>query len=167
MDFSRSLLAPLAYAMDKRLPLQEMSPFGPAIKKLRDDADMGQRDLAEKIGIDPQQVSKLERGIHAPSRSTRKKLAAAFNMTVEALEAFVANFVETVPIDIPRDLYDRAATRAGEQSPPVEVADWIVDLVRDATGDEVVQVDHKVIEEARANRGGRAAASPRKPARRK
>ncbi len=55
---------------------------GALIRHHRDRAGLTQTDLAEKIGIAPETVSRLERGTFAPSFDTLVDLATALGVSV-------------------------------------------------------------------------------------
>lgn len=58
------------------------SKFGKRIKELRKKAGYTQEKLAEKIGIEPPNISKIENGIHFPQTDKLEKFAKAFNLDV-------------------------------------------------------------------------------------
>lgn len=71
---------------------------GRFIAKLRKEKNLTQRDLAEKLGITNQAVSKWERGENLPDISILMELAKIFNVTVDELlkgnrESEIANSV--------------------------------------------------------------------------
>lgn len=51
----------------------------------RADHSMSRKDLAERVGVNPQTIGYLERGDYAPSVELALKLAAVFDAPVEAL----------------------------------------------------------------------------------
>lgn len=51
----------------------------------RADHAMSRKDLAERVGVNPQTIGYLERGDYAPSVELALKLAAVFDAPVEAL----------------------------------------------------------------------------------
>lgn len=51
----------------------------------RADHGLSRKDVAEKVGVNPQTIGYLERGDYAPSVELALKLAAIFNAPVEAL----------------------------------------------------------------------------------
>lgn len=102
----------------KRLVFPGMSGFGESIKKFREKRDWSQQELAERAQVSVTAVSKLERGLHDPSRRTKRRLAEVFGVTVEELETGE----ETVTLALPRDLYDSIAARAKHEGHPSVVA---------------------------------------------
>lgn len=46
---------------------------------------MSRKDLAERVGVNPQTIGYLERGDYAPSVELALKLAEVFEVSVEAL----------------------------------------------------------------------------------
>lgn len=56
------------------------SGVGSNIKIFRKLANLTQEQLAEKINIDPRQLSKIENGIHFPSCKTLEKVCLALNI---------------------------------------------------------------------------------------
>ena len=62
--------------------------LGKRIKELRKQKGYTQDFLAEKLKIEPRQLSKLETGKHYPSFETIVALLETFNITFEELIAF-------------------------------------------------------------------------------
>jgi len=62
--------------------------LGKRIKELRKQHDITQEFLAEKLKIEPRQLSKLETGKHYPSFETILGLLDTFNITFEELISF-------------------------------------------------------------------------------
>ena len=60
---------------------------GERIRKLRKERDWTQRELNEKTGVDPKNISSYESGRLVPSKRTLKRFADAFGVTVEDLLA--------------------------------------------------------------------------------
>jgi DNA-binding XRE family transcriptional regulator len=46
---------------------------------------MGRKDVADRVGVNPQTIGYLERGDYAPSVELALKLAALFEVSVETL----------------------------------------------------------------------------------
>ena len=59
--------------------------FGEKIRKLRTDANLTQKDLADKLNVTYQTVSKWETDINEPDFSTLKELAKILNCSIEYL----------------------------------------------------------------------------------
>jgi DNA-binding XRE family transcriptional regulator len=55
------------------------------ISVFRADHGLSRKDLAERVGVNPQTIGYLERGDYAPSIELALKLAAVFEAPVEAL----------------------------------------------------------------------------------
>jgi transcriptional regulator with XRE-family HTH domain len=60
--------------------------FGKRLRKLRRNKDITQEQLAEMIGVSVDFVSKIERGLNAPSFDNVQKIAAV--LEVDASEFF-------------------------------------------------------------------------------
>ena len=58
-----------------------MRKFGKLLKELRNRAHLTQLELANKVGIDPSYVSKLERGADPPAREKVLAIAEALDLT--------------------------------------------------------------------------------------
>lgn len=63
--------------------------LGKRIKELRKQKGFTQDYLAEKLKIEPRQLSKLETGKHYPSFETILSLLETFDITFEELVSFV------------------------------------------------------------------------------
>jgi transcriptional regulator with XRE-family HTH domain len=59
--------------------------YGPNIKSLRERDNLSQKELAEKLAVTPQAVSRWEQEAVEPSLGTLKKLSSLFNVSVDAL----------------------------------------------------------------------------------
>ena len=64
------------------------SLLGKRIKELRRERNLSQEKLAENIGIDPNNLSRIENGKNYPSAETIVKIANAFNIEVYKLYLF-------------------------------------------------------------------------------
>lgn len=115
----------IAMLIDKRLGLREMDVRGQALKKLRESRRWSQEDLAHRAEMTTNALSKLERGLHAPSRQTMRGLAAAFGMTEEELEEKLTG--ETVAIHLARPTWEHAVLKAGEKG--MQVQAWIEERI--------------------------------------
>lgn len=62
--------------------------LGKRIKELRKIKNLKQETLAEQLGIEPRQLSKLETGRHYPSFETIIGLLKVFNIKFEELVSF-------------------------------------------------------------------------------
>jgi len=63
-----------------------MTAIGHFIRERREDAELTQAQLAEKVRVDQGTVSKWENGHRAPNFAERKRLAAAFSMQPDEFE---------------------------------------------------------------------------------
>ncbi|MBQ8669511.1 helix-turn-helix transcriptional regulator [bacterium] len=63
--------------------------LGQKIQKLRKTRKITQEQLAEKVGIDPKSISRIELGSNYPTPETLSAVASALN--VEVYELFVFN----------------------------------------------------------------------------
>lgn len=59
--------------------------IGEFIKKLRQDNNLTQKDLAKKYNVTYQAVSKWERGLNIPDISLLKQMSEDFNISIEEL----------------------------------------------------------------------------------
>lgn len=64
------------------------SKFGKRIKELRKSIGYTQEEVAEKIGIEPTNLSKMENGLHFPQSEKLEKLANVFNTNIMDLFDF-------------------------------------------------------------------------------
>jgi transcriptional regulator with XRE-family HTH domain len=65
-----------------------------AIRKIRTDANLSQRDLAQRMELDPSQMSRLERGDANPSWDTVRRIAAALEVSLAELAQLAEEFEE-------------------------------------------------------------------------
>lgn len=71
-----------------------------AIRKVRTDASLSQRDLAQRMRLDPSQVSRLESGDANPSWDTVRRVAAALEVTLVELAQLAEDFEERLRKDV-------------------------------------------------------------------
>lgn len=62
--------------------------FGQKLKKLRIERGLTQEALAEKVNLNPRQISKIETGEHLPSASTIEKFCEVLNILPQELFSF-------------------------------------------------------------------------------
>lgn len=55
------------------------------LEKLRKEAGMSQLELAEKLGVSQQTISKYEKGVREPDNATLVKLSEIFNCSTDYL----------------------------------------------------------------------------------
>lgn len=65
-----------------------------AIRKVRADANLSQRDLAQRVDLDPSQMSRLEHGDANPTYRTVRRIAAALGVTLAELAQLAEYFEE-------------------------------------------------------------------------
>jgi transcriptional regulator with XRE-family HTH domain len=63
----------------------QFEKLGRVIRERRKQAEMSLRDLAARTNVSNPYLSQLERGLHQPSVRVLKSIAAALEMSVEAL----------------------------------------------------------------------------------
>lgn len=69
--------------------------FAKALKAERTTAELTQQELADKIGVTKQAISKFEKGADFPSADTVKKIAKVFGMPYGSyIELIVQDFAE-------------------------------------------------------------------------
>ncbi len=59
--------------------------FSVNLRQYREAASLSQEELSEKVGIQAQQLSRLERGVNSPKIDTLINLARALNLPIETL----------------------------------------------------------------------------------
>jgi len=84
--FKFNLLSKI-YIMDEE---QLKSLFGANVRTVRKNYQLTQEQLAELIGLEPANVSKMENGTHFPSLKTLVKLVDVFGLDISNL--FTGNF---------------------------------------------------------------------------
>lgn len=68
--------------------MQNKELVGKRIKELRKARKLSQENLAEKLGIEPRQLSKLETGKHYPSYETMTNLLQLLDISFEDFQNF-------------------------------------------------------------------------------
>ena len=86
--------------------------LGRVIRERRKQAEMSLRDLAARTDVSNPYLSQLERGLHQPSVRVLKAIAAALNMSAEAL------MVQAGMLDEPDDGEAAASVSDAVQADP-------------------------------------------------
>lgn len=68
--------------------------LGEAVRQIREQADMSQEVLAEKVGTDLRQIGGIERGDRNPSYTTLVRLADALETRVSAITSLADDLLE-------------------------------------------------------------------------
>ena len=68
--------------------------FAWAVRKLRTEKGLTQSALARRVGLDPSQVSRLEKGRGNPRWGTAKRIAVGLGVTLAELAAVAEDFEE-------------------------------------------------------------------------
>lgn len=63
-----------------------------AVRKLRSEKGLTQSALARRIGLDPSQVSRLEKGRGNPRWATARRIAVGLGVTLAELAAVAEDF---------------------------------------------------------------------------
>lgn len=63
-----------------------MTFVGNKVKSLREEREWTQVQLAEKSGLPQSHISRIENGVHSPTRMTLEKLARALNVDIGQLD---------------------------------------------------------------------------------
>jgi transcriptional regulator with XRE-family HTH domain len=86
---ARSALAP--WVTSGREPQRG---FAWAVRKLRTEKGLTQSGLARRVGLDPSQVSRLEKGKGNPRWGTAKRIAVGLGVTLAELATVAEDFEE-------------------------------------------------------------------------
>lgn len=92
--------------------------------------NMTQDELAKKLGVSQQTISKYERGLVEPDSENLKKLATLFGVTVDYI--IECSDVKSMPSvsNIPAGIYMRLAKEAEEMQLDKEDIDYIINLYK-------------------------------------
>jgi transcriptional regulator with XRE-family HTH domain len=66
------------------------------VRKLRTDRGLTQSGLARRVGLDPSQISRLEKGRGNPRWATAKRIAVGLGITLAELAAVAEAFEERI-----------------------------------------------------------------------
>ena len=69
------------------------------IKKIREDKELMQKDVAIHIGVDKSTYSKIEKGLREVTVPELQKMAQLFNITIDQLVNFDGNIPKEVVIE--------------------------------------------------------------------
>ena len=73
---------------------QQRERLGVRIRSLREAAGMSQLQLAERAGIQPSHLSRIEAGKYAVTFETVQAIAEALGMTVDVIDPRLANLTK-------------------------------------------------------------------------
>ncbi|MFR2374231.1 MAG: helix-turn-helix domain-containing protein [Anaerobutyricum sp.] len=91
--------------------------IGLRMKKIRDDADINQEAMGDKLLISKSSISKIEKGINNPSDQTIKLVCSEFNVNEEWLRHGIGEpYIENTH----NDLTTKAAALLGRRDPMFE-----------------------------------------------
>ncbi len=109
----------LLYNVNRRKKGEKMN-IGERLKSVRLQAGLSQRDLAEKVDVSAQAVSKYERGMDTPSSPVLIRLAKALGVRVEYL-------LRPINITLSQPQYRRRAalSKKNENEIQARVQDWL------------------------------------------
>jgi transcriptional regulator with XRE-family HTH domain len=96
----------------KRLESLGMGELNHPLKILREEKDLSQQELATRADLSVMAISKLERGLHAPTSKTRRRLAAALGVSLDEFDRRLADGADTVSVELPRDVYNSILERS-------------------------------------------------------
>ena len=82
--------------------------FGKRIKELRKQNRITQEKLAEIIGVEPQQICRIEKGVCFTTMETLEKFSKVFNVTIEELFKFTHLQTKETLITTINDLFKKA-----------------------------------------------------------
>jgi transcriptional regulator with XRE-family HTH domain len=71
--------------LGKPKPEKPQKGLGQAVRRLRKEAELSQRALAERMGRSPSWISRIERGDCDPSWGDMRRLARALDVSLERL----------------------------------------------------------------------------------
>ena len=101
--------------------------LGDKLKELREDKNMSQKALADKLGVTQQAVGKWERGKSEPDIATINKLADIFEVNTDYLLGRIDDPSPTKPRELPQTVAPYLADGLKELTPEArkEVMDFI------------------------------------------
>lgn len=83
LDYIQTIFAQEGKMKEKKTPVAP--EFPERLKALRKDRNWSQGQIAMKIGVDPQRISKYERGIIYPTTELALKIAELFEVSLDYL----------------------------------------------------------------------------------
>ena len=76
------------------LPYDPQKGLGEAVRQLRREAGMSQRDLAQRVGISASWISRIESGQYDPSWGNMRRVAEGLGISLETLSEIAEDFEE-------------------------------------------------------------------------
>lgn len=75
-------------------PTGPQKGLGKAVRQLREKAELAQEDLAQRAGISPAQLARIERGEDDPLWGDIRRVAAGLGVSMERLAELAEEFEE-------------------------------------------------------------------------
>jgi len=88
--------------------MQTLQLFGKRIKELRKQNKITQEKLAETIGVEPQQICRIEKGVCFTTIETLEKLSKAFHVDMEELFKFSHLHTKEILITQMNNLFEKS-----------------------------------------------------------
>jgi len=79
------------------LPYEPQKGLGEAVRQLREEAAMSQKELAERVGMSPSWVSRIESGQYDPSWGNMRRIAQGLGVSLETLSEISEDLEEVSP----------------------------------------------------------------------
>lgn len=83
--------------------------FGKRVKELRRQNKITQEKLAELIGVEPQQICRIEKGVCFTTMETLEKISTVFNVKIEELFKFSHLQSKNILVDEMNKLFQDAS----------------------------------------------------------
>jgi transcriptional regulator with XRE-family HTH domain len=80
--------------LERPTPDKPQKALGQAVRRLRKEAGLSQRALAERIGLSPSWVSRVEGGDYDPSWGDMRRVAVALDVPLERLAELAEDLEE-------------------------------------------------------------------------
>jgi transcriptional regulator with XRE-family HTH domain len=74
------------------VPLEPQKGLGKAVRRLREEARISQRDLADRAGVPISEISRIEAGAHDPTWGDMRQVASALGVSMERLSEIAEEF---------------------------------------------------------------------------
>ena len=111
--------------------------FGKKLSSLRKQANLTQSDLADKLNISRQAITKWENGISLPDLDNIKKLSSIFNISIDELLDYKVEEVK-LELDILKETIDK------ENSKPSKVNKFMLERFKNAESIEILSREKKL-----------------------
>lgn len=81
-------------------PYEPQQGVAKAVRELREEAKLSQKELAQRAGISASWLSRIESGDYDPTWSSMRKVAKGLGVSMETLAEISGDYDEPAPLEV-------------------------------------------------------------------